>query len=106
MIMGQMLTDLHINLPQSLLKRQFDELNGANNTLYQTQRVMWTEATITNKIQIIHCKERNHWIVANAVNCALGIVQVYNSVFSLVDHETREMIYNLFQVGSVVVDHL
>ena len=54
-IMGQMLTDLHINLAQLLLKRQFDKLNGLNNTLYQTKRVMWTEATVANKIQIIHC---------------------------------------------------
>ena len=30
--MGQMLTDLHINLAWSLLKRQFDKLNGLNNT--------------------------------------------------------------------------
>ena len=99
-VMGQMLTDLHINLAQSLLKRQFDKLNGLNNTLYQTKKVMWTEATVANKIQIIHCKERNNWIVATTVNCAPGIIKVYDSVFSLVDHETREVIYNLFQVGN------
>lgn len=34
-IMGQMLTNLRINLAQSLLKRQFDKLNSLNNTLYQ-----------------------------------------------------------------------
>ena len=40
-IMGQVLTDLHINLAQSLLKRQFDKLNDLNDTLYvyQAQRV-------------------------------------------------------------------
>ena len=62
---------------------------------------MWTEATVASKIQIIHCKEGNHWIVATTVNCALGIVKVYDSVFSLVDRETREVIYNLFQVGYI-----
>ena len=41
-ILGQMLTDLHIKLAQSLLKRQFDKLNCLNNTLYQTKKVMWT----------------------------------------------------------------
>lgn len=61
---------------------------------------MWTEATVANKIQIINSKERNHWIVATTVNCASGIVKVYNSVFSLVDHETREVIYNLIQEGN------
>ena len=96
-IMGQMVTDLHINLAQSLLKRQFDKLNGLNNTLYQAQRVTRTETTVANKIQIIHCKE-HHWIVATTVNCAPGNIKVYDSVFSSVDHETREVIYNLFQV--------
>ena len=78
-IMGQMLTDLHINLAQSLLKRQFDKLNGLNNTLYQAQRVTWTETTVANKIQSICCKERNHWIVAATVNSAPGNIKVYNS---------------------------
>ena len=95
-----MLTDLHINLAQSLLKRQFDKLNGLNNTLYQAPRVMWTETTLTNKIQIIHCKERNHWIVATTVNSAPANIKVYDSVFSSADRETREVIYNLFQMGS------
>ena len=45
-IMGEMLTDVHINLAQSLLKKQFDRLNGLNNTLYQTQKVTWTEAAV------------------------------------------------------------
>lgn len=100
-IMGEMLTDVHINLAQSLLKRQFDKLNGLNNTLYQARKVTWTKAAVANKLQIIHCKGRNHWIVATTVNCTPGIVKVYDSVFNSVDHETREVIHNLFQVGSI-----
>ena len=99
--MEWVLTDLHINLAQSLLKRQFDKLNGLNDTLYQAQRVMWTEPTVANKTQIISCKEQNHWIVATTVNCTPGNIKVCDSVFSSVDHEIREVIYNLFQVGSI-----
>lgn len=39
--------------------------------------------------------------MAITINCAPGIIKVYNSVFSLVDHDTRKVIYNLFQVGSI-----
>lgn len=80
-IMEEILTKMYtsINFVQSLLKRQFDKLNSLNNTLYQARKVTWTEAVVENKLQIIHCKGQNHWIVATTVNCTPGIVKVYNS---------------------------
>ena len=99
--MGEMLTDMHINLAQTLLKSQFDQLNGLNNTLYQARKVTLTKDTIANKLQIIHCKARSHWIVATTVKCTPGTVKVYDSVFNSVDDETREILQNLFQVGGI-----
>ena len=89
-IMGEMLTDVHINLAQTLLKSQFDQLNGLNNTLYQARKVTLTKDTVANKLSA-----RSHWIVATTVKCTPGTVKVYDSVFNSVDDETLQ---NLFQV--------
>jgi len=41
-----------------------------------------------NKIQIIHCNARHHWIVE---------VKIYDSPFTYCDMETETVISNLFQ---------
>ena len=96
-IMGEMLSDIHINPAQSLLKAQFIKLNGFEGTLYQAKKVNWTEEKIiTNKVQIIHCKDRKHWILATTVDCPKDVVKVYDS---FLDQETKKVIENLFTVG-------
>ena len=97
--MGEMLSDIHINMAQSVLKSQFNNLNGFESTLYQGKEVKWTEEKITIKIQIVHCKDRNHWILATTVDCPRDVVKVYDSVFSFLDQETRKVLKNLFTVS-------
>ena len=53
-----------------------------------------------NKIQIVHCKRRRHWIVATTLNCRLGEVRVYDSLFQYCGKETEHAITNLFQIES------
>ena len=100
-IMGEELCDIEINFAQQLLKEQFSELNGLVSTLYQDRRLQMTESLVRNKVQIIHCKGRRHWIVATTLNCQLGEVRVYDSLFQYCGKETEHVIANLFQVGSV-----
>ena len=55
---------------------------------------------VKNKIQIIHCLERHHWITASTVNNAPGEVTevtVMDSIFKSIDQETKLTIFNLFQ---------
>ena len=99
-IMGAELSDITINYAQELLKVQFQELNGLQSTLLQVREVELSEAQVKNKLQIIHCSKRHHWIVASTVNCKLEEVQVYDSLFSTIDKETRNIIQNLFQATS------
>ena len=99
-IMGEMLSDIHINLAQSVLKVQFNKLNGFESTLYQGKEVKWTEEKITSKIQIVHCKDRKHWILATTVGCPRDVVKVYDSMFSFLDQETKAVIKNLFTVSN------
>ena len=77
-ISGDILSDIHINLAQQLLKQQFPHLNGH---------------------QVINCCTQDHWIVASTVRCKNGEVDVYDSVFSL-DKETAG---NLFHTSNLKV---
>jgi len=48
-IMGEMLSDIHINAAQTLLREQFQKLNGFQCTLYQSKKLKWADEQITNK---------------------------------------------------------
>ena len=57
-IMGDELSDLHINLAQRIIKEQFSHINGLESTLLQGKRRTLTEDMVKNKLQIIHCLEK------------------------------------------------
>ena len=95
--MGTELSDLHINLAQRILKEQFSHINGLESTLLQGKRQTLTEDMVKNKLQIIHCLERHHWITASTVNNAPGEVTIMDSLFKSIDQETKLTISNLFQ---------
>lgn len=99
-IMGEELCDIEINFAQQLLKAQFTKLNGLTSTLYQEKRVQLTENLVQNKVQIVYCKTRHHWIAASTVNCATEEVKVYDSIFQYCDKETEQAINNLFHIGT------
>ena len=99
-IMDEELSDLEINFAQQLLKEQFPKLNGLVPTLYQDKKIKLTEASVRNKIQIIHCKSRHHWVVASTVDCCLGEVKVYDSYYQFCDKELKLTIKSLFQYNS------
>ena len=82
-IMGTELSDLHINLAQRILKEQFSHINGLESTLLQGKRQALTEDMVKNKLQIIHCLERHHWITVSTVNNAPGEVTIMDSYLNL-----------------------
>lgn len=75
-IMGEKLSDLDINAAQRILKLQFPNIHGLESTLYQMKERKLNEAQVKNKIQIIHCLQRQHWIVATTVGCEANVVKV------------------------------
>ena len=97
-IMGDELSDLHVNMAQNLLKAQFPQLNGFCSTLLQGKElpVQSTDA-VKNKVQIIHCDKRHHWIVATTVKCVNGQVLVIDSLYKSIDDETKSTVCRLFQ---------
>ena len=80
--MGEELTDLEINFAQQLLKEQFQHINGLRSTLL-LERDM--KISSKNRLQIIFCKERKHWVVATTISCIDGEVKVYDSLFQYLD---------------------
>ena len=56
------LGDYEINFAQKLLKVQFSKLKGLQSTLYQVKELSLTENDVINKLQIIHCSSRHHWL--------------------------------------------
>ena len=77
--MGKQLEDLEIDYAQRLLKSQFPHLNGLQSTLIQQKACLTTDQVNENKIQIVFCNIRKHWIVATTVDCNDGEVKVYDS---------------------------
>ena len=98
-IMGQQLSDVEINFAHQLLKEQFPKINGLICTLYQEKKAVLSETSVQNKLQIVYCRTRHHWIAASTLNCSLGEVKVYDSLFYYCDEETKCIIAKLFQCG-------
>ena len=94
--MGEKLTDMEIDFGQQLLKSQFPHINGLESTLIQQKAKLAGDEINDNKIQIVFCNDRKHWIVATTVNCNDGEVKAYDSAFSYLDKESLQTIIKLF----------
>ena len=97
-ILGKTLIDLHINVAQELLKRQFPHISGLQSTLLLTkcQKVTVTAA----HAQIIH-SHGNHWVVASNIGCHAPKVLVYDSLYSCNDASTLKLVTALFKKNCV-----
>ena len=106
-IMDNELTDVEINFAQQLLKAHFTSINGLESTLHQQLQKNATvllKDSIWNRIQILFCKERKHWIVATTVNCSPNEVKVYDSLFQYLDKDSLQLIERLFQCDNLNLD--
>ena len=95
LIMGQKLSDIEINFSQRFLKFQFPKINGLESTLLQGKNYVSKQPN-DNKLQIIHCKERDHWIAATTIGCEVGVIKVYDSLFTTLDKPSCIVLANFF----------
>ena len=93
--MGEELSNNEINYAQQLLKLQHPKFSGFHSTLLQGRM-----KGFTNNIQIVYCSTRHHWITTTTVNCKLGEVKIFDSLFMYCDKETVKVIHDLYQQGS------
>ena len=88
-LLGLELNDIHIDMFQKLLKDQFPLLNGLSSPL----KVSVTGKWIGNFLQVYHCRN-NHWITASTIGCKIGIVNIYDSLYT--DQLTRSKVEETF----------
>ena len=98
--MGVELSDSHIAASQKILKNWFPHLNGLESTLSQLKKCAVTEDKVKNALQIIHCLQQHHWVLASTVNSAPSEVLVMDSVYKKLDQETQQTICNVFQFSA------
>ena len=80
--MVQRLSNIEINFSRRLHKLQFPEINGLQSTLLQDKSHVSKEPN-RNKLQIIYCSKRDHWITATTIGCELGVIKVYDSLYTV-----------------------
>ena len=89
---GQWLNDKHIYFSQCLLKSQYPTVDGLNCTLYQHKMKLDCSKTV---VQIVHTMG-DHWIVVSNVDCDLGEVKIYHSLYYTIHEETKDLINSMF----------
>ena len=91
---GSELDDAIMNFAQRLLKKQFPDVNGLQNTLLQAKKQV--DAGGLQRLQVIHSRG-NHWIVASTVHDeGPNKVMIYDSLYDNIDAGTRSIISDLF----------
>jgi len=98
-IMDNELTDVEINFAQQLLKAQFASIK-LHQQLQKSASAL-SKDSIQNRIQILFCQERKHWIVATTVNCNPKEVEVFDSSFQYLDKDSIQLIERLFQCNNL-----
>ena len=89
---GRWLNDKHINVAQLLLRKQFPHIDGWKETLLLHRK----QEKIKQGVQIIHSRG-NHWIVASTLRCSKSEVQIFDSLHTSVDTDSKNVISNIFQ---------
>ena len=75
---GRWLTSRHISAVHSLLKKQYPEQNGLQDTLQLSNKYRWASSS-KDFVQIIHISQ-NHWVCVSNLLTPEGVVEVYDSL--------------------------
>lgn len=92
---GSWLSDKHIHFAQSILKKQFQDIDGWRSTLWLGQKKL---EKIKQGVQIMHTCA-NHWLVVSNLGCSDGRIQVFDSLYELLDKKTEDTLLELFHTG-------
>lgn len=76
---GQLLDDIHIGAAQTLIKKQYPEIGGLQNTLLQNSKNLQPFQG-PNNLQIVHMADINHWIVISTMGCKRDEIEIYDSL--------------------------
>ena len=88
---GKELTDQHVNAFQSLLKNQFPQICGLQNTHFQTKKTLQHNRLEGMSLQIIHVR-KSHWA---ALQLSGSEICLYDSAYMSTSTDTLEVIAQL-----------
>ncbi len=97
-VTGLELNDLHIDMYQKLLKIRFPNLKGLSSPLKLPSVGSWTN----NYVQIYHCRS-NHWIAVSTLGCKDGEINVYDSIYTRIDSDTKCKIEDTFPDSAITI---
>ena len=98
---NQRLNDKHINFAQAMLRGQFPQCDGLQNTLLQGRHKY---NTATKMVQILHVRG-DHWVVVSNLLCPENEIRFYDTVYSDIDEPTKALLVEMFNEGfQVTVD--
>ena len=92
---GSPLNDKHINLAQTLLRKQFPKLSALQSTLLQFKAL---DKKFLSGIQIVHCPN-DHWVTLFKEHPSTNVIKVFDSVFDSPNTAVYTVASNLFNVG-------
>ena len=88
---GQLLDDIHVGASQMLIKMQFPEIGGLQNTLLQNSKNFQPFQGQKN-LQIVHMSDINHWIVISTIDCKRDEIEIYDSLQTTLSLESETVI--------------
>ena len=89
LMLGEWLSDIHINLAQALLKLQFPQCGGLENCgLGGTGKKQFFSPARDDFVQLFNTSG-NHWITLTNIGCRRGQVKVYDSLYRTIRADTR-----------------
>ena len=83
------LTDEHMLMANSILKKDYPSVDGLQYTLLQ-QSFSW-DIPSSEFVQVLHVNG-NHWITISNIGLSDSSVNVYDSLYNGIDKATKELI--------------
>ena len=91
-----LLDDYHIGASQFLLQKQFPEIGGFYNTLLLQKVSLIKQFESSSNLQIVHVAGCvGHWIVVSTIGCDKEEVNVFDSLYPLINDDTETIIASL-----------
>ena len=96
----ELLNDKVIDAAQAIMKDQFTDpkINGLQPTLYK-QNVKHFKKVDKDMVQILHrgSSGSGHWLTTSTLGCPEGSINVYDSIYTDLDQDTKIQICNILR---------
>ena len=96
-----MLNDKVIDAAQTIMKKQFNDspkINGFQSAIFK-QKTKHFKKIDKEMVQILHrgSADSGHWFTISTLNCNVGTINVFDSVFNDMDKESKSQIASILK---------